>query len=96
MIQGALHYYGASSALVYGVIPAAGPPIVVGTTLAGMAAPKVDWPRFGAALAVVTGGVVALFVGPINAWLVAGIALFAGVVGYAAGTVWRDRAAARV
>jgi len=37
-----------------------------------------------------------LFVGPINALLVAGIALFAGVVGHAAGTVWRDHAAVRV
>jgi hypothetical protein len=95
VIQGALHYYGASSALVYGVIPAAGPLIVVGTTLVGMAASKADWPQFGAALAVVAGGGVALFMGPINAWLVAGIALFVGVVGYAAGTVWRDRAAVR-
>jgi hypothetical protein len=61
-----------------------------------MAASKADWPQFGAALAVVAGGGVALFMGPINAWLVAGIALFVGVVGYAAGTVWRDRAAVRV
>ena len=93
MIPGALKYYGASNAIVYGVIPAAGPLIVVGTTVAGMAANKADWPQFGAALAVVTGGMVALFVGPISAWLVAGVALFAGVVGYAAGTVWQDRAA---
>ena len=96
VIQGALHYYGASNAIVYGVIPAAGPLIVVGTTLAGMAASKADWPQFDAALAVVTGGGIALFMGPINAWLVAGIAVFVGVVGYAAGTVWRDRAAVRV
>jgi hypothetical protein len=96
VIQGALKYYGASNAIVYGVIPAAGPLIVVGTTVAGIAASKADWPQFGAALAVVTGGVVALFVGPINAWLVAGIALFAGVVGYAAATAWQRRAAVRV
>jgi hypothetical protein len=61
-----------------------------------MAASKSDWPQFGAALAVVTGGGVALFMGPINAWLVAGIALFVGVVGYAAASAWQRRAAARV
>jgi hypothetical protein len=96
VIQGALKYYGSSNAIVYGVIPAAGPLIIVGTTLAGMAASKANWPQYGAAFAVVIGGVVALFVGPIDAWLVAGIAVFAGVVGYAAATVWRDRTTLRV
>ncbi len=96
VLQGALKYYGSSNALVYGVIPAAAPLIIVGTTLAGMAASKTNWPQFGAALAVVAGGVVALFVGPIDAWLVAGVAVFAGVVGYAAATVWRDRTTFRV
>ena len=56
---------------------------------------KADWPQFGTTLAVVAGSVVALFARPINAWPVAGIALFARVVGYAAGTVWQDRAAVR-
>jgi hypothetical protein len=95
VIQGALKSYGASNAIVYGVIPAAVPLIIVGTTVAGIAAAKTDWPQFGAALAVVTGGVVAAFVGPIAAWLVAGIGLFAGVAGYAAATAWQRRAAGR-
>jgi hypothetical protein len=93
VIQGAMKEYGASASIVYGVIPAAAPLIIVGTTVAGIAGTKSDWPSFGAALAVVAGGVVALFVGPIDAWLVAGISLFAGVVGFAAGTAWRTRAA---
>jgi hypothetical protein len=96
VIQTALKYDGASAAIVYGVIPAAAPLIIVGTTVAGIAATKADWPQFGAALAVVTGGVVAAFVGPIDAWLVAGIGLFVGVVGYAAATTWQGRAAGRV
>ena len=96
MIQGALKEYGASAAIVYGMIPAAAPLIIIGTTVVVIAASKSDWPAFGAALAVVTGGVVALFVGPINAWLVAGIAVFAGVVGYAAATAWQRRAAVRL
>jgi hypothetical protein len=95
VIQGALKSYGASNAIVYGVIPAAVPLIIVGCTVAGIAASKADWPQFGAALTVVTGGVVAAFVGPISAWLVAGIGLFVGVAGYAAATAWQRRAAAR-
>ncbi len=83
VLQGALKHYGASDAIVYGVIPAAAPLIIVGTTVVGIAASKADWPQFDAALAVVTGGVVAAFVGPRGAWLVAGISLSVGVVVYA-------------
>ncbi len=86
VIQGAMKHYGASHAIVYGVIPAAGPLIIVGTTVLGIAASKADWPQFGAALTVVTGGVVAAFVGPSAAWLAAGIGLFIAVAGYAVAT----------
>ena len=89
MIQGALANYGASPSIVYGVIPAAAPLIVVGTTVLGIAAGRADWPQFGAALTVVIGGGVALFVGPSEAWLVAGISLFVGVAVYAAATAKR-------
>jgi hypothetical protein len=84
VIQGAMRHYGASHAIVYGVIPAAGPLIIVGTTVLGIAASNADWPQFGAALTVVTGGVVAAFMGPSGAWLAAGIGLFVAVAGYAA------------
>ena len=86
VLQGAMKHYGASHAIVYGVIPAAAPLIIVGTTVLGIAAGKADWPQFGAALTVVTGGVVAAFVGPSAAWLAAGIGLFIGVAAYAAAT----------
>jgi hypothetical protein len=89
VIQGAMKHYGASDAIVYGVIPAAGPLIIVGTTVLGIAASKADWRQFGTVLAVVTAGVVALFVGPSGAWLVAGIGLFIGVVGYTIATAPR-------
>ncbi len=92
VLQGAMKHYGASNAIVYGVIPAAAPLIIVGTTALGIAASKADWPQFGAALAVVAGGVVAAFVGPSGAWLAAGIALFIGVVGHAAATAKLGRA----
>jgi hypothetical protein len=91
VLQGALKHYRASDAIVYGVIPAAAPLIIVGTTVLGIAASKADWPQFGAALAVVTGGVVAAFVGPSGAWLVAGITLCVAVIGYAATTGKRLR-----
>jgi hypothetical protein len=83
VIQGALKHYGASHAIVYGVIPAAVPLIIVGTTLLGIAGTKADWPQFGSALVVITAGIVALFVGPSGAWLVAGIGVFLAVVGHA-------------
>ena len=86
VLQGALKHYGASHAIVYGMIPAAAPLIIVGTTVLGIAASKADWPQFGAALTVVTGGVVAAFVGPSAAWLAAGITLFVAVAGYAVAT----------
>jgi hypothetical protein len=84
VLQGAMKHYGAGDAIVYGVIPAAAPLIIVGTTVLGIAASKADWPQFGAALAVVITGVVAAFVGPSAAWLAAGIGLFIAMVGYAA------------
>jgi len=83
VLQGAAKHYGASDAIVYGVIPAAAPLIVVGTTVLGIAASKADRRQFGAALAVVIAGVVAAFAGPSGAWLVAGIGLFVATVGYA-------------
>jgi len=84
VLQGAMKHYHASDAIVYGVIPAAAPLIIVGTTVLGIAASKADWRQFGAALAVVITGVVAVFVGASGAWLAAGIGLFVAMIGYAA------------
>jgi hypothetical protein len=89
VIQGAMKHYSAGNAIVYGVIPAAGPLIIVGTTLVGIAAVKADWPQFGAALVVIVAGIVAAFVGPSGAWLAAGIGLFVAVEGYAVATGYR-------
>jgi hypothetical protein len=93
VLQGAMKHYGASDAIVYGVIPAAAPLIIVGTTVLGIAGVKADWPQFGAALAVVIAGVVAAFAGPSAAWLVAGLGLFVALVGYAAADTSRRRRA---
>ena len=91
VLQGAMKHYHASNAIVYGVIPAAAPLIIVGTTVLGIAASKADWRQFDAALAVVITGVVAAFVGPSAAWLAAGIGLFIAMVGYAAADALRHR-----
>ena len=90
VLQGAMEHYAAAPAIVYGVIPAAAPLIVVGTTVLGIAASKAEMPQFGAALMVVIGGGVAAFVGPSAAWLAAGISLFVGVAVYAAATAKRQ------
>lgn len=83
MIQGAMYHYHASHAIVYGVIPAAVPLIIIGTTMLGIAGIKADWPTFSAALIAVIAGMVALFVGPSGAWLAAGIGLFIAILAFA-------------
>jgi len=83
MIQGAMYHYHASHAIVYGVIPAAVPLIIIGTTMLGIAGSKGDWPGLWAALIAVIAGMVALFVGPSDAWLVAGIGLFIAIIAFA-------------
>jgi hypothetical protein len=84
MIQGARYHYHASDTIVYGVIPAAGPLIIIGTTMLGIAGSKADWPSLAAASIVVITGMVALWVGPSGAWLVAGLGVSIAIVCYAA------------
>lgn len=83
MIQGAMYHYHASHTIVYGVIPAAGPLIIIGTTMLGIAGIKADWPAFWAALILVAAGMIALFVGPSGAWLAAGIGIFIAILSFA-------------
>jgi hypothetical protein len=92
IIQGAMYHYHASHTIVYGVIPAAGPLIVIGTTVLGIAGIKADWPAFSAALIIVAAGMIALFVGPSGAWLAAGIGWFIAVIAFA---VVREKLQAR-
>ena len=65
------------------MIPAAGPLIIIGTTMLGIAGIKADWPAFSAALIAVIAGMIALFVGPSGAWLAAGIGWFIAVLSFA-------------
>ncbi len=77
VIQGALYHAGASHAIVYGIIPAAGPFVIVGCTLAGIAGSRQDWSMFAVAFAVVCVGTAGLFVSAAASWVVVGIGLFA-------------------
>jgi hypothetical protein len=83
MIQGAMHHYHASDTIVYGVIPAAVPLIIIGTTLVGTAGARADRPGVWAAFIVIGAGMIALFVGPSDAWLAAGFGIFIAIVTFA-------------
>jgi hypothetical protein len=76
VIQGALYHAGASHAIVYGIIPAAGPLVIVGCTVAGIAGSRQDWSLFAVALAVVCVGTAGLFVSAAASWAVVGTGLF--------------------
>lgn len=80
VLMGALRYDGFSTGIVYGIIPAAGPLIVVGAAVAGGAAARQDVPVLGIAVAVIAVGAGSAFAGPSGVWGVAGVGLCAVVV----------------
>jgi hypothetical protein len=88
VFQGALKHDGFSNAIVYGVFPAAAPLLVVGGTLAGMAAANENWRLLAVAIAVVALGTGAAFAGPINVWGVIAVGGCVMLVGYAASQLW--------
>jgi len=92
VLMGALRYDGFSFAIVYGILPAAGPLIVVGAAAAGYAAAREDWPPLILALALVAVGAGSAFAGPSGVWGVAGLGLCALLVFRAIAQVWLRRA----
>jgi hypothetical protein len=92
VLMGALRYDGFSSAIVYGILPAAGPLIVVGAAAAGYAAAREEWQELCVSIAVVAVGAGSAFAGPAGVWGVAGVGLCAVVVGRAIAQVWLRRA----
>jgi hypothetical protein len=92
VLMGALRYDGFSPAIVYGIVPAAGPLIVVGAAAAGDAAARDDWPVVGFAIAVVAVGAGSAFAGPAGVWLVAGVGLCAVLLCRAIAQIWLRRA----
>jgi hypothetical protein len=92
VLMGALRYDGFSTAIVYGIVPAAAPLITVGAAAAGDAAARDDWPVVGFTIAVVAVGAGSAFAGPAGVWLVAGVGLCAVLVCRAIVQVWLRRA----
>jgi hypothetical protein len=91
VFMGALRYLGVSYAIVYGIMPAAGPLIIVGSAAAGIAASRGEWPGFWAAMVTIAFGAGGAFAGPVDVWAVTGVGLCLAVLGYAAGTAWQQR-----
>ena len=92
VLMGALRFDGFSYAIVYGIMPAAGPLIVVGAAMAGYNAARQDWQLLGVALAAVAVGAGSAFAGPVGVWGVAGVGLFVLLVCRAVVQVWQRRA----
>jgi len=92
VLMGALRYDGFSTAIVYGILPAAGPLIVVGAAMAGYAAARENWQDLGVAVAVVAVGAGSAFAGPSGVWGVAGVSLFAVLICRAIAQAWLRRA----
>src|SRR6202140_1208993 len=64
VLMGALRYDGFSTAIVYGILPAAGPLIVVGAAAAGDAAAREEWQMLAVAVAGIAVGAGGAFAGP--------------------------------
>jgi hypothetical protein len=88
---GVLAGAGVSHAIVYGIYPAAAPLVAAGLAWAGIMAARANWRWSGAGLAVAAVGVAGVFAGPAGAWAVAGVGLFAVLLGAAAAIAWRQR-----
>jgi hypothetical protein len=92
VLMGALLHDGASHAIVYGILPAAGPLIIGGAAGAGYAAAREDWQWLGVTIALVAVGAGSAFAGPAGVWGVAGVGCCAVLVGRAIAQVWLRRA----
>jgi hypothetical protein len=71
---GALQHDGFNHAVVYGVVDAAGPWIVAGAVLGGLAAAREDWWKLAGGIALVAAGTGAAFAGPSGVWGVLAVA----------------------
>jgi hypothetical protein len=92
VVLGALAGAGVSRAIVYGLYRATVPLMVAGLAWAGIMAARANWRAFCTAAAVAVVGAVGVFAGPAGAWAVAGVGLFAVLLGTAAVIAWRQRA----
>ncbi len=92
VLMGALRFDGFSYAIVYGIMPAAGPLIVVGAAAAGYAAAREDWQLLAFGVAAIAVGAGSAFAGPAGVWGITGVGLCAVLVCRAIAQVWLRRA----
>ncbi len=92
VFQGALHYAGASKAIVYGIYPAVAPLIVVGAAAAAYETAREKPVSAGFAVAAVVLGAIGSFAGPAGVWGVMGVGLCGLVLLGVAVQLWQRRA----
>jgi hypothetical protein len=91
VFAGALDAAGAGPAIVYGIYPAAGPLIIVGSAAAGYEAAQEHWGWVALTLAVVALGALAAYSGPVNVWGVIGAGFSLLLLLRAASLIWTWR-----
>lgn len=92
VVQGALLHAGAGRGIVYGIWPAAGPLIVVGSAAAAFEAGRARAAQAGLAVAAVVLGSVACFAGPRAVWGVIAVGFCSLLLAATAAQLWRQRA----
>ena len=91
VVQGALHHAGASKGIVYGIWPAAGPLIVVGSAAAAFEAGRERAGAAAFAVAAVVLGSIACFAGPRAVWGVIAVGFSALLLAATAAQLWQLR-----
>jgi hypothetical protein len=84
LLLGGLEHAGASRGLVYGVLSATGPLIVISLAWAANAATRGEWLEYGLCVGLAAAGGTASFFGPTLVWPVTGIGCAVVFLGHAA------------
>jgi hypothetical protein len=92
IVQGALYHAGAGRGIVYGIWPAAGPLVVVGSAAVAYEAARERLASAGVAASAVVLGSAACFAGARAVWGVVAIGLCALLLAATAAQVWQRRA----
>ena len=84
LLIGALDHAGADRWLVYGVLPATAPLLVVACAWAAAAAARGEWLDYGLCVGLAAAAAIGAFFGPAGVWAVTGIGCAVVVLGHAA------------
>jgi hypothetical protein len=84
LLIGALQHDGASRGLIYGVLSASGPLVIISAAWAANAATRGEWLEYGLSVGLAVAGVIGAFFGPVGAWAVTGICCALVFLGHAA------------